>query len=118
MCHTTTEKITHTRALADAHVQLHITLQFANALKSVSSWKYVFAIFEVLTALLLKMNFSGMLHIRFVYIELPVHACCPAAIHFLSVLAHRSSTECCERSGFYSSCIYLLGFHRRGPTWS
>jgi ABC-type phosphate/phosphonate transport system permease subunit len=70
------------------------------------------------TALLLKMNFSGMLHIRFVYFELPVHACCPAVIHFLSVLAHRSSTECCERSGFYSSCDYLLGFHCRGPTWS
>jgi len=38
-----------------------------------------------------------MLHIRFVNFELTVHACYPAVLRFMSVLAQRTATECCKR---------------------
>jgi hypothetical protein len=41
--------------------------------------------------------FSGMLHIRFVNFELTVHACYPAVLRFMSVLAQQTATECCKR---------------------
>jgi hypothetical protein len=38
-----------------------------------------------------------MLQIRFVNFELAVHACYPAVLRFMSVLAQRTATEFCKR---------------------
>jgi hypothetical protein len=91
---------THTHTDARARLELRITfLYFAHATKSVPSWQYVTHLLYLrfLQRCCWRWKFSGMLHIRFVNFELTVHACYPAVLRFMSVLAQRTATECCKR---------------------